>query len=707
MREKLGRERERDGEQKEGWQKVERRHKRSFTTFFFTRFPDGFDAEAMWGVFNHYGKVKEVVIPTKRLKTGQRFGFVRFWDVKDPTYLERRLDNIIIGCTKLNVNLPRFNKDDDRQRTKYDDNGQRKVLPPLLGSTKDRRSFKETLLGKKGETFNRAGAAIADNLAGHASTQQVEEQKVEVDDDAPPWLLNSLVGKVKNVEMMNAIHDHLILEGITCIRARYLGDNLVLLTGENGANVTEIWNHEEDWLDGIFESISPWSPEVVLDHRLVWLRCEGIPLHLWKVSFFKEITKEIGEVIAVDGDTRDFLKVDAARLCVRTAKMESISVHLQVNLKEVTYPIRILEELPSLVSYCNGCRDSNESQSDESEAQRWFHHEDESPPSSPGSVGGDRNSKVQILERFAEQVGLPEPQNSIDDPLLSSNGDGSKVGAKENIDERSIEENRIEDIGSGRDRIDEVPIMRNLEYDAVESNMTFHSINSDVGGVGGAKIANLNNSFQVGLVDMAWPTPLPTTADAGPEQFMGLNPTLLDEPNPNPILELDRYFGNQHSGENDFVEVQSGSIIVENSHVAVSSSSMAFNSEGLAVVSRRNVARFSPRIIPTHSGQSLSSSSLRTNFMRSVSREGSSQPLSRCNPVEDSEVANCNGVFWLRHKEREARKLWELGQDIGVCYEGNHDEIIKKLEAMEERDVVGISSNGGLRSGGVLNQVNP
>lgn len=70
----------------------------------------------------------------------------------------------------------------------------------------------------------------------------------------------------------------------------------------------------------------------------------------------------------------------------------------------------------------------------------------------------------------------------------------------------------------------------------------------------------------------------------------------------------------------------------------------------------------------------------------------------------DSGIVNCNGLFWLRHKEREARRLWEMGKNLGLCYEGDEEQIINKLIAMEERDEIGDGS-GTNQLGREINQV--
>lgn len=79
-------------------------------SYFFTHFPDTHGAKEMLGIFKLYGNVVEVVIPAKKDKRGKRFGFARFTNVEDPRLFATKLDNIIIGATKIYVNPPRFQR---------------------------------------------------------------------------------------------------------------------------------------------------------------------------------------------------------------------------------------------------------------------------------------------------------------------------------------------------------------------------------------------------------------------------------------------------------------------------------------------------------------------------------------------------------------------------------------------------------------------
>lgn len=49
-----------------------------------------------------------MVIPSKRDARDKRYGFVRFFYVKEPRVLATKLDNIFLENDKIYVNLPKF-----------------------------------------------------------------------------------------------------------------------------------------------------------------------------------------------------------------------------------------------------------------------------------------------------------------------------------------------------------------------------------------------------------------------------------------------------------------------------------------------------------------------------------------------------------------------------------------------------------------------
>ena len=52
----------------------------------------------------------EILLPKRRDKWGNRYGFVRFHGVQNEGGLEKQLDGIRIDGNKINVNIPKFSK---------------------------------------------------------------------------------------------------------------------------------------------------------------------------------------------------------------------------------------------------------------------------------------------------------------------------------------------------------------------------------------------------------------------------------------------------------------------------------------------------------------------------------------------------------------------------------------------------------------------
>lgn len=50
--------------------------------------------------------------------------------------------------------------------------------------------------------------------------------------------------------------------------------------------------------------------------------------------------------------------------------------------------------------------------------------------------------------------------------------------------------------------------------------------------------------------------------------------------------------------------------------------------------------------------------------------------------------------------------LWELGKQLGICFEGDEEKIIQRLVDMEKRDEIGAGVNL-IQMGGAINQVDP
>ncbi|KAI3695082.1 hypothetical protein L1987_78070 [Smallanthus sonchifolius] len=82
-------------------------------SFFVSNLPGGVSQEEVRRAFNVHGAVTRVYVARKKTANGCPFGFVRFRDVSDAWWLERRPDKMKLGSNVLRVNIAKFAKSNE------------------------------------------------------------------------------------------------------------------------------------------------------------------------------------------------------------------------------------------------------------------------------------------------------------------------------------------------------------------------------------------------------------------------------------------------------------------------------------------------------------------------------------------------------------------------------------------------------------------
>lgn len=86
-------------------------------SYFFFNILNSHEEADMWSIFRRWGQVRDLYIARKRTKQDRRYGFVRFTRVDDVKGLERKLDNIFIDSRKLFINLQKYERRVNSQRS--------------------------------------------------------------------------------------------------------------------------------------------------------------------------------------------------------------------------------------------------------------------------------------------------------------------------------------------------------------------------------------------------------------------------------------------------------------------------------------------------------------------------------------------------------------------------------------------------------------
>jgi len=78
--------------------------------------------------------------------------------------------------------------------------------------------------------------------------------------------------------------DHMCEEvvkgGMNMFKVWFLEDNMVLLASKRGEHMDYLIKHNKEWFESLLENIGPWSETLVVDHKIAWIICYGIPFPL-------------------------------------------------------------------------------------------------------------------------------------------------------------------------------------------------------------------------------------------------------------------------------------------------------------------------------------------------------------------------------------------------------------------------------------------
>ncbi|GKU98672.1 hypothetical protein SLEP1_g11645 [Rubroshorea leprosula] len=194
--------------------------------------------------------------------------------------------------------------------------------------------------------------------------------EVQVDEEDIRRLENCYVGQAKCPEIISTLQDTFAMEGYFLAKVTPMGGNLVLLPSGDEEELKHLVVEGHEWLAQWFTDVRPWTPEEVATKRFTWLRCQGVPLHIWKCNFFETVACMFRKFVSLNGSTIKKSRLDVAKILIMTPLQENINKVLKIKVKTKLFHIRISEEVGvdntfSLRSDFSLCR------TDDSNAECW------------------------------------------------------------------------------------------------------------------------------------------------------------------------------------------------------------------------------------------------------------------------------------------------------------------------------------------------
>ena len=229
--------------------------------------------------------------------------------------LERELDNCFIGNMKLHVNVPRYKRESFESKGSVHslEEKSRSGGPPFRNT---QRKNKEVWMEKRGKEVigNEVGKDVIGNGLCKQSYADVVRRPFRDAWKGPsfttkasilPWMKNNMVGHMKPKCEHEALQEECFKGGLSMFIIRFLGDNLVLLSSKSGEKIEDIVKSNVEWFNCFFEELKPWSESLVVSYKRVWIRCYGLPIHLWSKECFLKVIEDMATLMEVDEATLD------------------------------------------------------------------------------------------------------------------------------------------------------------------------------------------------------------------------------------------------------------------------------------------------------------------------------------------------------------------------------------------------------------------
>ncbi|GAU17444.1 hypothetical protein TSUD_233220 [Trifolium subterraneum] len=185
------------------------------------------------------------------------------------------------------------------------------------------KSFREAVVGKE-LVGVKGGEGTSANRVQEAYVAVKEVVwEVEVEEERLVSLKGGFVGYLVDDREVQSIQNNFRMGGFHNLKVTNMGHKQVLLWSDKVDEVKEVVE-TVGWWCSLFEKIVPWSPDLISNHRVTWLRCFGVPTHAWGMDLFRSLAFKYGKFIELDENTTQMKRCDVARVKIVTKELKPI-----------------------------------------------------------------------------------------------------------------------------------------------------------------------------------------------------------------------------------------------------------------------------------------------------------------------------------------------------------------------------------------------
>ncbi|KAJ0789872.1 putative nucleotide-binding alpha-beta plait domain superfamily, RNA-binding domain superfamily [Helianthus annuus] len=322
------------------------------TSFFISNLPDGCDKASLWSAFEHLDNLEDDFVPYKKDRSGNKFGFIKLSNVSDPAWWMEKLKEVRIDGAVLGVNLAWFNRDGSKIVSMNGGN-RVSVFSRLQGLHQPPKAGK--IPGTKVPFNSRVPASIAPSrfegksycsvvsrggiknpISSMALTPMNTELKKSLE-------FKSLVGEVKDIDILNDLTAH--LSGITeqGFKLKYLGGLKVLLCFFNSEDAEDFRLNMVNGWEKWFSMLYIWDGLPPIFERVAWIKILGVPVCLWDRHVFNRIGERCGRLLVKSEVEESNGNLAEERLAVLVNSGSRVSAEFGLSWKDHNLKIRVEE----------------------------------------------------------------------------------------------------------------------------------------------------------------------------------------------------------------------------------------------------------------------------------------------------------------------------------------------------------------------------
>lgn len=300
-------------------------------TIFVLNLPQTVMAREVWRYFGYKEDIVDIILPKKRDRNGNRFGFLKVRNMRiAENIIKDRDDNIFLGYRIL-LKLTKRKVSPDLSTKKKQGFLRKREEGIKIGGELERKDKDDIYNLKKSELEQRS--SLIEQPKHRQRILQVEEKSKEES-------LRSVIGITNKDQWAYELQEKIRLAGYTWIWVRGISHRKFVITYPS---IDEKIDMGENFLKDWFLEVKQWNHLDLIRPRLAWVHCEGLPISAWNEENLSMITEEWGQLVSSSHIPLICNMYQKKMICISTSKVLQIDETVKVVIQNVGYWIRLKE----------------------------------------------------------------------------------------------------------------------------------------------------------------------------------------------------------------------------------------------------------------------------------------------------------------------------------------------------------------------------